>query len=208
MRRRRASCWLYAAVVLVLFSAGCSSDRGGIFPSSSAEATGLSQPYWAPSVEATVAPPAGWKPRPLIADSHHAHQIWVSPTHQTAYGVMHFSLPLPVGPNLVLWGFMRAMRHKQGDATLISSEHDSNLPGIRFVAVGGKYKIRVNLTTHGWEGWAVYAATLRGKPANRGELFLAEKAREFTIPGRQTKGQKSTPSANDEASRSVVLGYD
>jgi hypothetical protein len=120
---------------------------------------------------------------------------------------MHFPLPLPVGPDLVLWGFMRAMRNKQGSAKLISQEDDPNLPGIRFVAVGGKYKIRVNLTAHGWEGWAVYAATLRGQPANRGELFLAEKAREFTVPGEKNAGGKSMPGANDDTSRSVVLGY-
>lgn len=208
MQRLLAIGWRITGILTMLLVAGCGSERGIALSTIPAQPTGLNHPFWSPSVKAIVAPPDGWKPRPLIANAKHTHEIWVSPTHETAYGVMHFALPLPVGPDLVLWGFMRAMRQKQGSATLISSEDDPSLPGIRFVAEGGKYKIRVNLTAHGWEGWAVYAATLRGRPANRGELFLAEKAREFTVPSDKPTGEKSAPGANDDTSRSVVLGYD
>jgi hypothetical protein len=96
---------------------------------------------------------------------------------------MHFTLPVPVGPDIVEWYFLREMRRKQGDAVLISSQKDPNLPGIRFVAEGGPYCIRVNLITRGWEGWAVYAGTLRGQPINQNELDLAERAREYTQVG-------------------------
>ena len=44
--------------------------------------------------------PDGWTAEPLKKSGRHSHQIWLSPTGETAYGVIHFSLPLPVGPEL------------------------------------------------------------------------------------------------------------
>jgi len=89
-------------------------------------------------------------------------------------------MPLPVGDNFALYGFIRQMKQTEGDATLISQENDDKLPGIRFVAEGGRYRIRANLITSGSEGWAIYAGTLRGRPTDDAELILAQNAREQT----------------------------
>ena len=126
----------------------------------------------------------GWRAEPLKASDRHNHQVWISPSGNTAYGVIRFKLPLPVGPETVLrYGFLPEMRKTEGEATLISSRRDPDLPGLRFVADGGKYRLRTNLLTRGWKGWAVYAGTLRERPVDADELALAEVAREQTTIG-------------------------
>ena len=136
------------------------------------------------TVEAVVAPPTGWRADPLKASKKHNHQVWISPSGNTAYGVIRFKLPLPIGPEMVLrYGFLPEMKRTEGEARLLSSERDSSLPGLRFVAEGGLYRLRTNLITRGWRGWAVYAGTLREKEIVLDELALAEMAREHTIVG-------------------------
>jgi hypothetical protein len=145
-----------------------------------AHASGLQTPKANLDVMAIVMPPRGWRADPLKSNEKHKHQVWVSPTGDTAYGVIHFQMPLPVGDSLALMGFIHQMKDTEGDATLVSREDDDSLPGIRFVAEGGIYRIRANLITDGLLGWAIYAGTLRGRPVNVAELILAQKAREQT----------------------------
>lgn len=136
-----------------------------------------------PALRAICLPPNGWAPDPLKRGDNHTHRAWLSPTGKTAYGVIHFKMPLPVGPDMALWGYLRAMKKAEGDATLLSKQSDPKLPGIRFVAEGGQYKTRDNLIVSGSEGWAIYAGTLRGQPEDPAELQLAEQARERTRVG-------------------------
>ena len=135
------------------------------------------------SVNAACFPPLDWTMDPLKQTKNHVHQVWVSPTGNTAYGVIRFSLPLPVGPETVLWFFLREMRASEGAARLISKRRDPQLNGLRFVAEGGQYDVRANLTTRGLRGWAVYAGTRRDREILPKELFLAELAREKTETG-------------------------
>jgi hypothetical protein len=128
-------------------------------------------------------PPLHWKPDPLKQSSTHTHEVWLSPTGRTAYGVIYFHLPLPVGHDLALWGFLNQMRASEGEATLIEKKWDPNLGALRFVAEGGQYTVRTNLFVHGFSGWAVYAGTLRAYPVDQAELELAERAREDTAVG-------------------------
>lgn len=161
---------------------------------------GLSEPEPLESVEAVVMPPAGWRAEPLKTSDKHSHQVWISPTGNTAFGIIRFKLPLPVGPDTVLrFGFLPEMRRTEGEATLISSERDPELPGLRFIAEGGKYRLRTNMLTRGWRGWAVYAGTLREYPVNPEELSLAEVAREHTTVG-LPKRSATPPPAPDTLS--------
>ena len=144
----------------------------------------LSAPEPFDPVEAIVAPPVGWRPDPLKSSDKHNHQVWISPSGNTAYGVIRFKLPWPVGPELALrHGFLPEMKRTEGEARLLSSERDPELPGVRFVAEGGLYRLRTNLITRGWRGWAVYAGTLRSAETIADELALAELAREHTSVG-------------------------
>lgn len=153
-------------------------------PTTLPEQTGLSTPAFVTTVNATVAPPVGWKPDPLKSSSRHAHQVWLAPSGNTAYGVIHFSLPIPVGYEPVLWYFMREMRRVEGEAELLTKEWDPNLRGLRFVAQGGTYTVRPTMLLRGFKGWVVYAGTLTQHPINPAELDLAERARERTMTGR------------------------
>ncbi len=171
--------WITAVV------GGCSSAPAVKWGPSDAQialahASGLQTPTANTDVMAIVMPPRGWRIEPLKSSSSHKHQVWVSPTGDTAYGVIHFHMPLPVGENFALYGFIKQMKDTEGDATLVSQEGDDKLPGIRFVAEGGIYRIRANLIVDGFDGWAIYAGTLRGRPDNVAELLLAQKAREQT----------------------------
>jgi hypothetical protein len=78
---------------------------------------------------------------------------------------------------------MNEMRRTEGEATLLSKQWDQSLPGLRFVAQGGRYVVRTNLTVRGFHGWACYAGTLRDDPIVPDELAQAEEAREHTTFG-------------------------
>jgi hypothetical protein len=141
-------------------------------------------PFYDHDVLALCDPPLGWKPQPLKTTSNHTDQVWLSSTGDTAYGVIHFTMPLPVGRNLALTGFISQMKKTEGDATLFSHQDDPSLPGIRFTAQGGLYFIRANLLVSGWDGWAVYAGTLKNGLILQKELDFAIRAREHTLVGR------------------------
>ena len=190
---------LLAAVgcAVVFAGAGCRrADRGGegavaasarlnvsATPSALSDSD-LSDPIGFPELEAVVVPPAGWRPDPIKRSRNHAHQAWVSPSGNTAYGVIRMNLPLPfVGPETVLPRFINQMRQTEGEAKLLSRRSDPDLPGIRFVAEGGQYRLRANLVTRGFRAWTVYAGTLRARPEEPQELQIAEAAREQTKIG-------------------------
>jgi hypothetical protein len=151
------------------------------FTATTAPAVATTQPtVYDPQVLADVCPPAGWRLDPPKVTPQHVHKTWISPTGDTAYGVIRFQLPFPVPDEGALWGFMRSMRASEGEATLLEKKADPALPGIRFVAEGGLYKVRVNLTTSGATGWAVYAGSLRARKENPAELEQAIASREAT----------------------------
>jgi len=177
---------LVVALLGVLIGpAGCCPAPGRVSKPITFENTaGLSIPFFDPDVIADCDPPVGWKAEPLKSSSNHNDQVWLSPTGDTAYGVIHFTMPLPVGQGLAFVGFLRQMKKTQGEATLLERHDDPELPGIRFVAAGGLYVIRTNLLVAGWDGWAVYAGTLKSGPILPKELDFAVRAREHTRVGR------------------------
>ena len=165
---------------VLLLTGGCAShskDQGARGP------TTLPGGQDVASVKAMCYPPTGWTAEPLKESPKHTHQIWLSPSGNTAYGVIHFSLPLPVGPDLVLRAFMREMKKQEGTADLVDKESDPKLPGLRFEARGGVYHLWGNLMVHGWEAWAVYAGSRSKSPILLSELELAAAARESTKVG-------------------------
>jgi len=176
-------------IITVLLLGGCASHHCAAVPAT-APTTRISAPSANRDVDAYVDPPLGWRMDPLKVGSRHTHEVWVSPTGRTAYGIIHFSLPLPVGYDLVLWGFLREMERSEGDARMIDKRWDQDLAALRFVADGGRYRVRVNLFVDGWQGWAVYAGSLRNQPLMPDELALAELAREHTVVGLSAENSK------------------
>src|SRR5438046_3725354 len=53
---------------------------------------GLNPPRPNEDVQAMVAPPIGWTPQELKFSDRHTHQIWLSPSGDTAYGAIRFKL--------------------------------------------------------------------------------------------------------------------
>jgi len=171
----------------LLVSIGCrSSPQSASDPQRAAAlaiSSGLHPPTRNQDVQAMVVPPFGWNAEPLKSSDQHTHQVWISPSRNTAYGVIYFSLPWPVGPDLTLWGFLQQMKKTEGRADLISKETDDQLPGLRFVARGAIYTVRTNLIVSGFHGWAIYAGTINQNPVNARELLTAIRAREQTRAG-------------------------
>lgn len=187
-----------AVLCLTLWAGGCSkySDLAEYQqPEQALSGTGLEGPQAVTPVHAIAVPPAGWKMEPLKSDDEHTHQVWLSPTGKTAYGIIHFDVPLWafwVPPSAMIDPFVDAMKKSEGDATLIGKPlKDENLPGVRFVVEGGYYKMRINMIKKTPDGWVVYAGTLRGQPEVPTELELAERARDKTQVGDVVSGGAS-----------------
>jgi hypothetical protein len=179
----RTTLGLYlACLALPLVCAACQEQRP---PAArlAVELTGLAGPESVAAVAAECAPPWGWIAQPAESSRQHAQELWVSPTGDTAYGVIQMHLPFPLSGGLVLWAFLNEMRRRQGEAQLLARSDDPALPGLRFVAEGGEFKLRANLILRGSSAWAIYAGTRRSRPENHAELALAERAREATNVG-------------------------
>jgi hypothetical protein len=132
-------------------------------------------------LDATCVPPAGWKLERSDQAARHAQRVWVSPTGKTSYGVIHFTMPLPLGNSVALSGFLSELKRNEGDARLISKTKLDN--GLAFVAEGGRYHVNGIILTRGSAGWAIYAGTMRKGPVALDEIPLAVQARDSTIPG-------------------------
>jgi hypothetical protein len=165
--------------------AGCAPSRPPR-PPASAPTSAFSDAQYVPYVRATYAAPAGWVLQPMD-NTRCDEQVWVSPSGRTSFGIAHFAMPFPVAHDLLLWYFLSEMKSSQGEATLVEKHFDDALPGLRYVARGGKYTIRSNLIVRGFDGWFIYAGTLTSQPIAEDELKLAEQAREQTRVGEPPK---------------------
>jgi hypothetical protein len=133
-------------------------------------------------LEARICPPPDWKPRTDKKSLQHMHRTWLSPTGDTAYGLIRFRLPFPVTHDLALVGFLAEMKRREGEARLISKQSEPN-GGLHFVAEGGIYRVHGTMFVRGFRGWCVYAGSLRTRPENPPELDQARAARDSTRVG-------------------------
>jgi hypothetical protein len=147
-------------------------------------------------VEAFVIPPQGWQLDPPKINDERTHLTWLSPTGDTAYGVVYFQLPLIAAlvpsrrmvHERAVDGYIDAFRADAGDAELLEEAWDAQREAMRLVAEGGPYTVRSILTLRGRSGWSVYAGTLRDEPVNDPELAVAIRAREATRISREAEG--------------------
>ncbi len=174
---------LVVFLVPVLLSA-CVSQQTPVAATTQpvAETRGLSPTQADFDVQALVSPPAGWKADPLKTTDRSLHRVWISPTGSTAFGVIFVRLPLPVGSELALMGFMMEMKKTDSQSKLIEKHRDES-GALRYVAENGQHTIFAKLVTDGWLCWVGYAGTLTGKPVDVEELLLAARAREALIIG-------------------------
>lgn len=133
------------------------------------------------ALDARCAPPVGWKVQREDQTDRFVQRVWVSPTGLTSYGVIRFNLPLPVGRDIALWGFLNELRSSEGEATLLGKTPEPER--LRFVAEGGRYRIDGTIVTRYLRGWCAYAGTLVGRDVALDELEQAVQARESTVFG-------------------------
>lgn len=173
--------------------AGCSRStlRASEFPSSRPVA-GVGHGYFEYRLEAFVVPPKGWTMDPPKLGERHTHLAWISPTRDTAYGVIYATIPgfVPVAlmplrmlHDQVLERIMAAMKEDQGEARLLSKRWDAGADKMRFQAEGGLYRIDCVLTVRRYSAWTVYVGRLRQREENPREIATAEKARQATLVG-------------------------
>ncbi len=187
------------AGLIGMIAAGC-HDPVAATPGMFEAVDGLAAPAAVDSVEAICAPPAGWRAEPLKSSERHRHQVWISPSGNTAYGVILMELPnlaVLVGPQVVLErGFLANMKRTEGRADLIGPIiQDDKLDGIRFIAEGGLYLVRGTLMKRGTRAWCVYAGTLLAHRENDEELRAAELARENTAINVSSDAATTAPAA-------------
>jgi hypothetical protein len=174
---------LLATVALLCLAAGCAS-RSPQPPRTRLVADtdpALLDAAHDEDLDAVCYPPRGWRPEPLERLPRSVQRVWVSPTGHTAYGVIRIRLPLPLGPDLVLWRFVAELRKREGEGRLVSRERDGD--EIDFVAEGAEHRLTARLHTNAWNAWVIYAGVLRDGPIDPQEFPLAQAARDRTVPG-------------------------
>jgi hypothetical protein len=186
MNHFRFALRLFLGVGILWISAtGCRSGDAAreMLASSQPADVGLAPYISIPEVEALCAPPAGWQAEPLRIGARSSHQSWLSPSRRTAYGVIRFVIPLPVGPDTVLPFFLKEMAKLEGSAILLDKYTGGGLPGLQLLTESDQYRTYSTLTTRGFRGWVIYAGTLRNEETNSEELELAQRARLATEVG-------------------------
>ena len=183
LRAAARFCTPLAVVIAFLAMVGCARHKRPAISTQPITAE-LEAPRYVETLEATVTPPSGWKLDKDKNEAEHSHQVWISPTGKTAFGVILFHMPLPVGHEWALWGFLREMKKNEGTAEVIDKKWDEDLGALRFVAQGGRYTVRTILRVSGFDGLAIYAGTLTGQPVDETELRIAEDARERSFWGK------------------------
>lgn len=135
-------------------------------------------------LRATVRPPEGWRAEPIKTTPRSMHQVWISPSGSAAFGVIYSRMPLPVGDDLALWGFMQEMKKDQGQAELLDKTRDDEIDGLRFKARGTFFSIDAFLYTKGWDCWVSYAGRYADREAEEAEEELARRARDRVVVGK------------------------
>jgi hypothetical protein len=166
------------AVVCALAAGGCGA-KPAVAPSAPATLPSLLEAgVFDPQLRATVHPPAGWREAEPRVSSNSHQRIWISPSGDTALGVIRFELPLPLGHDLALWGFVQTMRREDGRAELLGKRWDDAKQAMRFEVDGQQYRLDAWMRVQGSAGWCGYVGVLREKPANVAEVEVATEARE------------------------------
>ena len=160
-------------------------------------------------VEAFVVPPKGWELDPPKVSDEHTHLVWLSPTGDTAYGVIYAAIPgwapvflLPDRSvhERVLDAFIDAMASDQGEATLLSKTWDAENEQMFFEAEGGLYRIDAILQVRGHSAWSVYVGKLRERPVNEQEQAIGRRARDATRVGREAGQVEDLPPSTTRSS--------
>ena len=143
-------------------------------------------------------PPEGWTQKTNSISDRAEHITWLSPSGNTAYGVVFFRLPFPVGHEFAFSrGFVAEVRKREGEPYLIDKHWDDEIGGLRFTVRSPRYQIEAKFFVKGLRGYAVYAGSLADRPVDVNEFLRARAARESTRFAREIKPGDAPVSSAD-----------
>lgn len=145
------------------------------------------------SVYAT--PPAGWElKRNNAGDDRAEHVVWISPTNRTAFGIIFFKMPFPVGHDLAFrYGFLAEADKREGPVNVVEKRWDEQIEGLRFIVDTQKYRVQAKMFVRGSRGWATYAGTRNDMPLEIAERDQAIAARESADFGEELTTPSTRP---------------
>lgn len=140
-----------------------------------------------------ASPPAGWTMKANTADPRAEHIVWTGPSGNTAFGVIFFRLPWPIGHDLtVRYGVLPEARRREGTAELLAKQWDPEIEGLRFTIRTPKYTAETKMFVRGTRGWAAYSGFQTTRPVNQEELEQAARAREDAEFGEEIAPKSQT----------------
>lgn len=128
---------------------------------------------------AEIDPPSDWRYELTSQSERHEHVTWISPGGNTAFGIVYFRMPFPVGHELAFkYGFLAEMRRKEGVAKVLEKHWDRQIEGLRFVVESKFFHVEAKFFVRGSEGWAIYAGQRLNNPVIEEEFETAKRVRE------------------------------
>lgn len=174
------------AALLVLGGVGCSSgppveSHRLIQHQALVDFSGLKAPEVAEAVRVQASTPASWSLHAVERRALYTHQQWKSASAKTAVGVIYARLPLPLGPDTLLW-LGRQQYAKQGsDGRQIANWTDA-LGRRWFEAETDKYHTRGYAIVTGLDAWIVYMGYRIDTSPEPADISLGLRCMETFVP--------------------------
>lgn len=132
-------------------------------------------------VKAEAAPPHSWKELVPKRTSLFTDMQWRAPSGNTAVGVAHVKMPLPLDARAVVW-FAKQRYSKQSEGGRVIGQWVDDLGRSWFEAANNKYHVRGFVMTKGFEAWIIYSGYKSQQPTDLAELTIAARAMETIVP--------------------------
>ena len=144
-----------------------------------------------------ASPPPGWRMKVNDSDERAEHVVWTSPSGNTAFGVIFFKLPWPIGHDLTIrYGVLPEARRREGTAEILEKRWDPEIEGMRYTIVTPRYTAATKMFVRGMRGWAAYSGFQTTRPVVQEELDLAIRAREDAEFGEEVPATRPVSNKN------------
>ena len=180
--------WLSVGVLVVLAAAGagCQTTPSVSVPrllnyQAMIDFSGLSSVQQYDVVKAQAAPPQSWRELVPKRSSLYTDMQWRAPSGNTAVGVAHVKMPLPLNAQTLVW-FAKSRYAKQSEDGRVIGQWVDDLGRSWFEAENNKYHVRGYIMTKGFEAWIIYSGFKTQQPIDTSELALGARAMETIIP--------------------------
>ena len=193
--------WLFLGLLAVITAggAGCQSApplsmHRLINHQAMIDFSGLGSVQQYDAVKAQAAVPQSWKELALKRGPMYTDMQWRAPSGNTAVGVAHCRMPLPLDARALVW-FAKSRYAKQSEDGRVLGQWVDELNRSWFEAANNKYHVRGFIVTKGFEAWIIYSGFKTQEPSDISELALAARAMETIVP--RIDGKRAVASSSD-----------